>query len=94
MRIFLYKKGFIHAKTIVVDSKVSVIGTANMDIRSFDLNFEMMSTIYGPDFAAQLEQVYLSDLSDSREVTPKDWEEIGFWHKFSYSIARLISSFL
>jgi len=94
VRIFLYKKGFIHAKTIVADSKVSVIGTANMDIRSFDLNFEMMSTIYGADFAAQLEQVYLSDLSDSREVTPKDWEEIGVWHKFTYSIARLISSFL
>src|SRR4029079_6047326 len=69
VKIYLYKKGFIHAKTVVADGFVSVVGTANMDIRSFDLNFEIMSVIYGKNFANQLENAFLDDLNDCTMLT-------------------------
>jgi cardiolipin synthase A/B len=94
VRIFLYKKGFVHAKTVVADTRLSVVGTANMDIRSFDLNFEIMSVIYGENFAKQMEGVYLDDLTVCREVTYDDWRKTGRGTLLLYASARLISSFL
>ena len=63
VRIFLYRKGFVHAKTVVADDQVSIVGTANMDIRSFDLNFEIMSIIYSHSFTAELEETFMKKLS-------------------------------
>jgi cardiolipin synthase len=94
VRIFLYKKGFVHAKTVVADTMLSVVGTANMDIRSFDLNFEIMSVIYGREFAKQLEGVYKDDLKECREITREEWSKNGIVKRLTYAIARLISSFL
>ncbi|MGB5359917.1 cardiolipin synthase [Eudoraea sp.] len=94
VRIFLYKKGFVHAKTVVADQRLSVVGTANMDIRSFDLNFEIMSVIYGREFATQLEDVYLNDLKECREIILEEWKNKGILTRLTYSIARLVSSFL
>jgi len=94
VKIFMYKKGFVHAKTVVADTNLSVVGTANMDIRSFDLNFEIMSVIYGPNFAKQLEKVYLNDLSECDELNYEDWIKQGILKRLSYALARLISSFL
>lgn len=94
VRIFLYKKGFVHAKTVVADSLISVVGTANMDIRSFDLNFEILSVIYGNGFGKQLEEVYLDDLKECVEVTVSEIAQYGLLKRLGFSIARLVSSFL
>ncbi len=94
VRIFLYKKGFVHAKTLVCDSMLSVVGTANMDIRSFDLNFEIMSVIYSKSFAHELESAFMKDLDDCLEVNPEEWKKRGFLERLVYSVARLISSLL
>ena len=94
VKVYTYKKGFVHAKTVVADTNLSVVGTANMDIRSFDLNFEMMSVIYGPSFASQLEKVYLNDLKQCNELSYEEWQKHGIYKRLIYSIARLISSFL
>ncbi len=94
VRIFLYKKGFIHAKTLIADDRLSVVGTANMDIRSFDLNFEVMSVLYSANFAEQMKRVYLNDLEDSVEVTHQEMEHLSTGKLLLYSLARLVSSFL
>ncbi len=94
VKIFMYKKGFIHAKTVVADTNLSIVGTANMDIRSFDLNFEIMAVIYGTIFAKQLEKEYLKDLNECYELNYEDWIKQGIFKQLSYSMARLISSFL
>ena len=94
VKIYLYKKGFLHAKTLIADSFLSVVGTANMDIRSFDLNFEIMALIYGENFAAQLEQDFLDDLKESVALNYKDWINQPKVNFVLYSIARLSSSFL
>jgi cardiolipin synthase len=94
VKIYLYKKGFAHAKTVVCDSDLSVVGTANLDIRSFDLNFEIFSIIYGKTFAQQLENAFMEDLKESDEITYEKWSKQGVIKKLTYAIARLISSFL
>jgi cardiolipin synthase len=94
VKIFLYKKGFVHAKTVVADSRLSVVGTANMDIRSFNLNFEIMPVIYGTQFASQMEDLFQTDLTECSEVTQEEWRKQKSWQKLNYALARLISSFL
>jgi len=94
VRIFLYKKGFVHAKTMVADGMVSIVGSANMDIRSFDLNFEIMPVIYDKSFAGQLEDVFLNDLEEAVEIDTADWQKVPLHKQLIYSICRLISAFL
>lgn len=94
VKIFLYNKGFVHAKTVVADGHLSIVGSANMDIRSFDLNFEIMPVIYDKSFATKLEQVYIDDLKECTEVTSREWQKKGNTRLLIYAIARLISSFL
>ncbi|HBH22924.1 MAG TPA: cardiolipin synthase [Cytophagales bacterium] len=94
VKIYMYRKGFVHAKTVVADEQLSVVGTANMDIRSFDLNFEIFSTIYGKNFAKQLELSFMNDLKECDELNYEEWVQQGVFKKLGYAAARLISSFL
>ena len=94
VKIYMYRKGFVHAKTVVADEQLSVVGTANMDIRSFDLNFEIFSSIYGKNMAKQLENAFMNDLKECDELKYEDWVNQGVMKKLSYAVARLISSFL
>lgn len=94
VRVYLYAKGFIHAKTVVADERVSVIGTANMDIRSFDLNFEIMSIIYSKKLGAEMEAMFLQDLEDSEEISLESWNEQGSLKFLTFATARLVSSLL
>ena len=94
VKIYLYKKGFVHAKTVVADSSLSVIGTANMDLRSFDLNFEIMSVIYGHEFGALVEKAFLEDLNECIEVTDQLVNNTSIVRLLGYALARLVSSFL
>jgi len=94
VKIYLYKKGFVHAKTVVADGCLSVIGTANMDVGSFDLNFEIMSVIYGQEFGEKLERAFLDDMKDCVEITDEMVNQASLGSRIFYSIARLVSSFL
>jgi len=94
VKIFMYKKGFVHAKTVVVDDDLSVVGTANMDIRSFDLNFEIMSVIYGKSLNKQLKKGFIDDLESCDELLYEEWIKQGTLKKLTYAISRLVSSFL
>ena len=94
VKIYMYRKGFVHAKTVVSDSRLSVVGTANMDIRSFDLNFEIMSVIYGQDFATHLEKAFVNDLNECDEINYSEWLNQSTLKKLIYAIARLISAVL
>ena len=94
VKIYLYKKGFVHAKTVVADGSLSVVGTANMDIRSFDLNFEIMSVDYGASLANELETAFLNDMKECREISSEEWNSQSKSKFLLYSIARLVSAFL
>lgn len=94
VKIFMYKKGFVHAKTAVADGAVSIVGSANMDIRSFDLNFEIFSIVYGEKLASELEQAYLNDLKECIEIDYETWIKGSTFKRLTYAVARLVSSFL
>lgn len=94
VKVYLYEKGFVHAKTIVADTFLSVVGSANMDIRSFDLNYEISITIYGHIFGKQMEELFMEDLKNSREISYTEWENLSKWKELGYSLARLLSYFL
>lgn len=94
VRIFLYQPGFTHSKLLMVDSQVASVGTANMDVRSFDQNFEVNALIYNQQLAEELEQQFLDDLQHSREIIPEDFQKRPKIERFKESVARLLSPLL
>ncbi|GAA0372125.1 cardiolipin synthase [Bacillus horti] len=91
---YLYKKGFLHAKTIVVDGKVASVGTANIDIRSFKINFEVNALLYDSETARRLHDIFMNDLDDSENLTFAAYKERPWTSKFKESFARLLSPLL
>jgi cardiolipin synthase len=94
VRFFFYQKGFLHSKVIIIDDMVSSIGTANMDFRSFEQNYEITAFIYDEETALNLKEDYMSDLKESREVTLETWPLRPRIEKIKESFARLISPLL
>ncbi|MFD3448157.1 cardiolipin synthase [Microbacteriaceae bacterium 4G12] len=94
IKVYLYEKGFLHAKTIMADSSVCSIGTANMDIRSFKLNFEVNSFIYNSEFTAALEDSFTEDLKYCREIKKEEFIKRPLIERMMESIVRLISPIL
>lgn len=91
VEIYLYQKGFVHAKTMVADGKLSMIGTANMDHRSFELNFEVNAIVYDVPFSQQLRTVFFEDIKDAQKINEKEWEKRAFYAKLGDRIGRLFS---
>ncbi len=89
IRIFRYCKGFIHAKTMLVDDKLATIGTANLDYRSFALNFEMTAMIYDEAINDQMASIFQNDLLECEEVELARWKERGIRRKLKESFNRL-----
>src|SRR5690625_1421410 len=92
--IYLYQNGFLHAKTIVVDGKLSSVGTANIDVRSFRLNFEVNAFLYDIDFAQRLVKKFEEDIQTSTQVTIGLYEKRSLMIRFKESISRLLSPIL
>jgi len=93
-RIYIYQKGFLHAKTIVVDGNIASVGTANIDVRSFRLNFEANAFVYHPDIANALSDRFHEDLTESTELTSNLYQSRSKWIRFKEAIARLLSPIL
>jgi len=89
-----YLPGVLHAKTMVVDDRWATVGSANMDIRSFKLNFEVNAVIYGPEFAGQLAQQFEQDLTRSREITAEMLQNKGLGSRMAEGLARVLSPVL
>ncbi|WP_294404751.1 phospholipase D-like domain-containing protein [uncultured Clostridium sp.] len=90
IKFYKYKKGFIHSKTISADSMVCSIGTANLDIRSFKLNFEINAVIYNNNLVRYNEDIFINDLNDCRLVTIEEHENRNLKTKILESLLRLI----
>lgn len=93
-RVYIYENGFLHSKGIMVDGRVSCYGTANMDIRSFELNFEVNATIYDEEVTAELERTFMGDLPRCREFTKADYRSRGIWMRIKEQSSRLLSPLL
>ncbi|MCK5243457.1 cardiolipin synthase [bacterium] len=94
LRIFHYQKGFLHAKTIAIDGVMCSIGTANMDLRSFRLNYELNLLIYDRHLTTGMKRQFLKDLKHSREFTLEDYYRLGYLRHFRNSLSRLLAPLL
>ncbi|MBB5436833.1 cardiolipin synthase [Pedobacter sp. AK017] len=94
VEIYQYQKGFVHAKTMVTDKKIAIVGTANMDFRSFDLNFEVNAIVYDIEIASELTAAFYEDLKDARKIDPEQWADRPFYKQLIEKAARLLSPLL
>ncbi|MCC0631378.1 cardiolipin synthase [Clostridioides sp. ZZV15-6388] len=94
-KIYTYgENAFLHAKTIVIDDSICSIGTANMDIRSFELNFEVNAFMYSSKKALEQRVIFENDILDSKEITLDVYNSRSTYIKIKESISRLLSSVL
>lgn len=93
-KVYIYQNGFLHTKMIVIDDEASTVGTANIDVRSFKLNFEVNAFIYDRETSHQLAELFEEDMKLSTEMTAEIYEERSTMIKFKESLARLISPIL
>ncbi|MDX1534020.1 MAG: cardiolipin synthase, partial [Thermoplasmata archaeon] len=89
VRSYRYSNGFIHAKTMVVDGKVGSVGSANIGMRSFRLNFETNVVVYDETVAGAMRAAFLDDLAVSSELTPEEYAKRGFVVRFKEPFSRL-----
>lgn len=94
VKVYQYEKGFIHAKVLTIDGTVASVGSANMDIRSFDLNFEVNAFMYDEVITKVLEEDFMNDLRCCVEITKEWYHRRRWWFKVHEAIARLISPML
>jgi cardiolipin synthase len=93
-RVYIYNNGFIHAKTIVVDEEIASVGTANIDVRSFRLNFEVNAFLYDEGIAEHMARVFDKDIAVSHQLTYEEYLKRPNWIKIKESISRLLSPIL
>jgi cardiolipin synthase A/B len=94
VRIYEYARGFVHAKTLVVDDWLGSVGSANMDIRSFELNFELNAFVHGRDCSESLAGTFLADLRHARAITRESQRRLTYLKRLRHATARLLSPLL
>ncbi len=94
IRIFLYSGNLIHAKTAVIDGEWATVGSMNLDRISLLYNFEANIVSRNPRFAEELVALFVKDITDSKEVTLKEWHNRFFIEKIPEILIKLVRKFL
>jgi cardiolipin synthase len=94
-RIYLYRRDrYFHPKTVSIDSEICSIGSANMDIRSFSINYELNAVIYDKEKTLELERAFERDREDCEEFSVEDYRKSRSLRRFRDSAARIFSPLL
>jgi len=91
VRVYRYSNGFLHSKAIVIDDFISIVGSCNLDERSFSQNFEANAFIYDPATAVKLKELFLNDIENCEELSLDSWTNRKRRQKLKESFARLFS---
>ncbi|WP_028231869.1 cardiolipin synthase [Paraburkholderia mimosarum] len=94
IRIFRYKPGFLHQKVVLIDDVAAAIGSANLDNRSFRLNFEIMVLTVHRGFAAEVDAMLLRDFDETFEIDRSEYRDAPAWRKITMHLARLFAPIL
>ena len=89
MQFYRYVPGFLHQKVLLVDDDFAAVGTANLDNRSFRLNFEITIAAADKRFATEVEQMLSRDFGQCRRVAADDMQKRSFWFRLAVQSARL-----
>lgn len=93
-KCYRYQDGFLHAKGMMADGLSACIGTANMDIRSFRLNFEVNAVLYGREAVSRLEVIFQEDMTRSIQITPEEYQKRSAAVRIREQVCRLLSPLL
>lgn len=93
-KCYTYDNGFLHSKGIIVDGRVFCYGTANMDIRSFALNFEVNAIVYNHEKAYEMERLFIEDLKYCTRITKDMYAGRNLLIRFKEQMCRLLSPLL
>ena len=94
VKVYFYKKGFLHSKMMVFDDSLTLIGSANFDTRSFEQNFEVEAFIYSEEVAIEANEIFVEDQSHSEQVVLKEWLKRPLLQRFFESVLRLFAPLL
>lgn len=94
IRVFEKGGNFIHSKTLIADDYLSIIGSANMDYRSMELNYEINAYIYSEAITLKNKQIFLEDLKECREITLEEWKKRPLYQKALQAVMRLFAPLL
>jgi cardiolipin synthase A/B len=94
VKIYRHNAGFLHAKTMLIDEGASVVGTVNLDNRSFRLNFEISAWVFDETFAQRMGTVFEQDFANSREMSATDILNQPWWFKAASRAAYLAAPVL
>jgi cardiolipin synthase len=94
VKVYMYTGGFNHSKLIIIDDGFCSVGSANIDTRSFEDNFEVSALIYDRSVASVLVEAYEADLRSSHLLSVEEWERRSNWSGALESLARLLSPLL
>lgn len=91
VRVFRYQCGFLHQKVMLIDHELAAIGTANLDNRSFRLNFEVITLTQDLAFAREVEAMLEADFRNSKAVTAREYTSRPAWFRIAVRFARLMT---
>jgi len=94
VEVYIYNSGFLHSKTISIDNEILSIGSANFDIRSFKLNFEVNAFLYDKKLTNQHVKIFKTDMKNSYLLTKEITDNYSRWEKFKQQFSRLLSPIL
>lgn len=94
VKVYFYKKGFLHSKLMVSDDMLSTVGSTNLDFRSFEHNFEVNAFMYDMETALQMREIFLQDQRESTQIFLKSWEKRSSRQKAMESVVRLLAPLL
>lgn len=94
VQIYRYQRGFLHSKLMMIDSELSAIGSANMDFRSLEHNFEITGIAYDRHLTINLEQIFEQDKRQCTQLELEDWQQRGYGRRVLESIMRLFAPLL
>jgi cardiolipin synthase len=94
VKIYFYEKGFIHAKTMIIDDNLAIVGTVNLDNRSFYLNFEIAIIMYDRLVVKDLQDAFEKDIEDATLITRRSWKNRSLFEKFIDALCRLLTPLL
>ena len=91
VKVYEYQNGFIHSKVLLMDGVAASVGTANLDIRSLEMNFEVNAFIYDPEVVRRLEEDFYRDMEDSVLLDYDAFKKRPFRRKLLEAVGRLVS---
>jgi cardiolipin synthase len=94
VKIYLFSDGFLHSKVMISDNQIASIGTANIDVRSFEQNYEVNAIIYDAALTTQLREDFLKDCTKSSELTFHVHEQRPWSHRLKEGFAKVFSPLL